>query len=106
MSYCLFFLPIHEFCLVTFCSIDCSIADVVREEVSQFLRRWPKLSRWSRTSSLVVDEEECQNGDTVEALVRCAAEYRHPVLDAFLGDATIAQKSIANFKAFLFAEST
>jgi len=106
MSYCLFFLPIHEFCLVTFCSIDCSIADVVREEVSQFLRRWPKLSRWSRTSSLVVNEEESQHGDTIEALVRCAAEYRHPVLDAFLEDATIAQKSIANFKAFLFAEST
>ena len=105
MSYCSLFLPIHEFCLVTFCSIDCSIADVVREEVSQFLRRWPKLSRWSRTSSLVVNEEESQHGDTIEALVRCAAEYRHPVLDAFLEDATIAQKSIANFKAFLFARN-
>ena len=84
----------------------CSIAEVVREEVSQFLRRWPKLSRWSRTSSLVVGDEESQHGDTIEALVRCAAEYRHPVLDAFLEDATIAQKSIANFKVFLSAGST
>ena len=79
----------------------CSIAEVVREEVSQFLRRWPKLSRWSRTSSLVVGDEESQHGDTIEALVRCAAEYRHPVLDAFLEDATIVQKSIANSRSFL-----
>ena len=37
-------------------------------------------------------------------LVRCAAEYRHPVLDTFLEDATIVQKSIANFISYLFAK--
>ena len=38
-------------------------------------------------------------------MVRCAAEYRHPVLDTFLEDANIVQKSIAQFKAFLSVDS-
>ena len=82
------------------------LADVIREEVSQFLRRWTKLSSWSQTASLMVDNGEYQRGDTIEALVRCAAEYRHPVLDTFLEDPTIVEKSIANFKAFLSVDST
>eukprot|EP01046_Picozoa_sp_COSAG06_P011051 COSAG06_NODE_621_length_13727_cov_26.487893_3_plen_912_part_00 len=74
------------------------VADVIREEVSQFLRCWPPLSAWHPSSVLQTD-----SGGEASALMRFAAEYRHPVLEHFLEEPQLPldQKSTHHFLEFL-----
>lgn len=73
-------------------------ADVIREEVSQFLQHWPQLSARLSSSTLQTDGE---------ALVKCAVEYRHPVLDTFLMERPSGQQQTAqNFVKFLCGEES
>ena len=66
--------------------------DVLREEVSLFLKLWPKLSTWAPTTML---------SEVNEQLARFAAEYGHPNVVSFLQDQKFGKKTLAEFLQFL-----
>ena len=59
--------------------------DVLREELSLFLKLWPKLSTWAPTTML---------SDTDEKLARFAAEYGHPTIVSFLHERRFSEKTV------------
>ena len=66
--------------------------DVLREEVSLFLKLWPKLSTWAPTTML---------SDADENLARFAAEYGHPTVVSFLREQRSSKKTLKEFLQFV-----